>query len=445
MTVKTVADTSPAVAKMQPDWSLVDALLGGTRAMRDAGQLYLPKRTLETTEDYEIRRRQATLFPAFAETIGSMAGRVFSEPMAVNEAPAWIDGEVIPDVDMQGRNLHVFARDWFRAGLVYGLAHVLIEAPPANGAVSQADQRRAGMRPYLIPLKPDRILGWREQGGKLQQLRVKFAKSKPDGDWGESTVEQVRVYEPRLVRVFERNAKEEWVEVEQITTGFAEIPLLTFYTGRTGFLTAEPPLRELAHLNVKHWAQQSSVDSLLETACVPILAASGVDDGDAIVIGAKHAVRLPQNGRLEYVEHTGAAIGAGRVSLDTLKDEMRQAGAKLLAPQAISKTATQAGEEAARENSALGAMVQDFEDAIDALLDAIAATRGDATGGRAKMNANLDPDIAPTDTMNVLLGMRNAGMLSDATVFTEAQRRGLLRDDIAWEDEQQAIAEQSRV
>jgi hypothetical protein len=433
---------SKAARDMQPDWDLIDALIGGTRTMRVAGQTYLPKRAIEEDTDYLVRLQQATLFPALAETVGVMVGRVFAEPLQFSEdVPQWIRDEVLPDVDRQGRNLHVFAREWFRSALAYGLSHVLVEAPRAAGIRTRADQRAAGVRPYLIQITPRRILGWREEGGTLTQLRVRFTRAEPDGAFGEREVEQVRVYEPGRVVVWEKGERD-WVPVEEIATGFARIPLITLYTGRSGFLTATPPLRELAFLNAKHWAQQSSNDTLLDTASVPILSVIGVDDGDQIVIGAKHAVRLPANGRLEYVEHSGAAIGAGRTALTELKEEMRQAGAKLIAQQGATKTATQISEEAARENSALGAMVQDFEDTIDDLLDAIAETRGEAAGGSAKVQANLDPDIAPAETMQVLIQLRNAGVISDALLFAEAQRRGLISDEVAWADEQTRIAEQ---
>ena len=39
------------------DWDLVTALLGGTRAMREAGEEYLPKHTEEDTARYEARLR----------------------------------------------------------------------------------------------------------------------------------------------------------------------------------------------------------------------------------------------------------------------------------------------------------------------------------------------------------------------------------------------------
>lgn len=440
-----VAMPSAAVQAMMEDWDLIDAVHGGTRTMRDAGRTYLPQRPLEEGADYRDRLKTATLFPALSETVASMTGRVFADPLTLpDDMPAWIKGGIALDVDMQDRSLHVFARDWFRAGLMYGVAHVLIEAPRSS-ARTLAEEQSAGLRPYAILIEPRRVLGWRAQGNRLVQLRVAFEREEVVGEFGVRKVKQVRVYEPNRVRVYELGERD-WVPVDDIRTGFAQIPIATFYAARTGLMTAIPPLRELAYLNAKHWAMQSANDQLVDTASVPILAMYGVQDGDTVVIGAKHAVRLPADARMAYVEHTGAAIGAGRIALDAVKEEMRQAGAKLLQPGSGTKTATQASEDAARENSALAAMAQDFEDALDAMLDLIAATRGEASAGSGvEVNANLDPDFAPVESMQALISMRNAGALSDATLFAESQRRGMVSESLTWEDEQTRIAEQAQV
>lgn len=439
----TVSEQSHAAAAMTADRALIDALQGGTRGMREAGETYLPKRPLESSEDYKARLGMATLFPALSETIAAMTGRVFARPLVIGDnVPEWMTRDVLPDIDRQGRNLHVFARDWFAQALGYGISHCLVESPRAHGVRTQADQRRANVRPYAIQIAPQRILGWRtDADGVLTQVRIRFERDEHDGEFGARTIDQIRVYEIGRVRTYEK-VKDSWVVVDDVPLPLARIPLVTLYTNRTGMLTATPPLRELAFLNAKHWRMQSGNDTLVDTASVPILAVAGVQEGDNIVIGAKHAVRLPPGGSLQYVEHTGAAIGAGREALRALEDAMRQAGAKLVQPDKATKTATQAAEDASRENSALGAMCRGFQDTVNDLLDLIAEWRGEESGGTVQAQPNLDVDPSPNESMNVLLALRNGGALSDSTLFAETKRRGLVAEDVDWEDERERIAAQ---
>jgi len=440
----TVDQRSPESAAMLPAWALVDDLLGGTDAMRAAGERYLPKRPLEDDRDYKARLNAATLLPALAETIKKLIGRVFAEPMLIgDDVPQWVDDEVLPDVDLQGRNLHVFAREWFDEALGYGLSHCIVESPRVDGVRTRADQRAANLRPYLIRIHPRRVLGWKVVDGKLTQVRIAFERVVDDGEFGQKTVAQVRVYEPGHVRTFEASGKDgTYVFVDDVPTGLSRIPLITLYTKRTGMLTATPPLLDLAHLNAKHWRAQSGNDALIDTASVPILSISGVQEGDDIVIGAKHAVRLPSGAEMKYVEHTGAAITAGREALADLVEDMRLAGAKLLQPVQAGKSDAQASEDNTSGNSELGGMATQLQDTLTDLLDVIGEYRGDAAGGTVELRPNLDPDPTPANTLTALIGLRNAGALSDETLFGEAQRRGLVAGDITWADEAERIAAQ---
>lgn len=437
MKVDTVSD---AVVSMHPDWQLIADLLGGTSAMRAARERYLAKRPLEEKQDYEARVNSATLFPALKETIDRLVGRVFGEPLATNDdVPAWIATEVLPDADKQGRNFHVWAKEWFAEALSYGISYALVESPTAEGVRTRADQRAAGLRPYLIRVSAGRVLGWRETNGQLSQVRIRFDRVEDDGEFGERKVEQIRVYEIGRVRIFEKNAKGDWLPIEEIATKLGRIPIVPLYTNRTGFMTVTPPLRELAHLNVKHWQMKSSNDTLIDTASVPILSISGVNDGDNVIIGAKHAVRLPANATMAYVEHTGAAIDSGRRALLDLVEEMRQAGAKLLQPAEASRTATEAREDAADDNSLLGGMVGQLQDTLNDVLDLIAEYRGEAKGGTCQLNPNLDPEIDSTAAITDLLGMYREGIVSRTTVFDAAKRFGRIPEGVAWEDEQARI------
>jgi hypothetical protein len=446
---KDVFTPSDEVVAMQADWDLVEDLLGGTSAMRAAGTKHMPKRSLEEPDDYNARLELATLFPAFEETLGVMTGRVFAKTVQLSDkVPAWMRDEVLDDVDFSGRNFHAFLRAEFYGSLSHGLRHVLVDAPEAgpNLTIEQAKAQR--IRPYLVPIHPRRVLGWKHRAGQLVQVRILFTERVDDGPFHSKMIDECHVFEliaGRVTRtIFQKNNDGKAVEVRSnvMDARIKRIPLVTFYTGRTGLMTATPPLRELAHLNVKHWRMQSSNESLIETASVPILAAIGLDDDkQTIVIGTKFAVRLPTGADLKFVEHTGKAIEAGRNNLDSIKEEMKTAGAKLLTKAQGTKTATQASEEASRENSALGSMVEDTQDSAIDLLDVIAMFRGEASGGDLEIRANLDPDLSPVESMTVLGNMADRGRLSDETLFEEAKRRGLLAEDRTWADELQRIEE----
>lgn len=433
---------------MCEDWELTDALMGGTRTMRELGREYLPQWTMEHDDDYTARLRNATLLPAYKETVEAYTGRVFAEPMSVDEeTPAWLQEEVFPDVDTQGRNLQVFLKDVFRSALNHGIHYVLVDAPYVDTSnMSREEQRAQGLRPYAFDIHPKRIIGWKQRDGVLTQVRIRFTVEREEGLFGVRSVEQIRVYElgseNSIVNTYEKDSEGVWVLAEEERRlPFKGIPLIPFYTGRRGYMVACPPLRELAYLNAKHWNQQSSLDSLLQTACIPLLCTIGLDDNSDIVVGSKSATNLPINGDMKFVEHSGQALSTGRDQLKDLEHSMLIAGATLLQRDDNIKTATQAREEATRSNSLLANVVEGFQDAANQLIHKLGEWRTGTTvpAQPVEIQANLDPQDMSHESMPHIRDMVQHGALSRQTWFEEAKRRGLLYEELDWAVEQERI------
>jgi hypothetical protein len=442
--------TLKAVDDMRENWDVVDALMGGTRAMRKAGVKLLPKFPKEEDDTYSRRLASSTLLPAYSETVQNNTGRVFAEPITLGDDVPAATVAYAENLDLQGNNLQVWGQTFFACGLSHGLCHALVEYPKTvdeqgNPRIrTKADEKAEGVRPYAVMIYPGQVLGWRSSAsnGKhiLTQFRYMESVEEDDGAFAVKAILQIRVLEPGMWSTYRevetQDRRKEWQLYEQGTNSLTEIPLTTFYTKRTGFMTAVPPLMELGHLNVKHWQSQSDQDNILHVARVPMLAVIGVDEDTKITVGTSTATRLPHQGDMKWVEHTGKAITAGRDSLKDLVDDMRMSGAKLIQKENTGvKTATQAEDEAAEELSPLQTMAGQFEDALDQVLQYFALWTSEAEGGHVKVNGNFDVDFAPEITIPMLVNMATNGQISDETLFGEVQRRGMLKDDLTWEKE----------
>ncbi len=227
-----------------------------------------------------------------------------------------------------------------------------------------------------------------------------------DGDdYGQTKVEQIRHIMPRKVEIYRRkmgeNGESQWQIHEEWETSRDDIPLVTLYTKRTGFMRGSPPLLNLALLNIKHWQSQSEQDNILHVARVPLLVAYGLADNETLTIGSSTATRFEDRQRqgLEYVEHTGAAINSGKISLEDLENQMRQAGAKLLrAENTSTKSDDQTHEEHMQENSPLYTMASSLEDALDNILQIMAEWLGEKEGGNVDVRTELDVSAQTFDS-----------------------------------------------
>lgn len=444
-----VRTESAAVMEMACHWPMLRALLGGTHAMRAAGKAYLPKWPNEAEDAYAARLAVATLYPAYSRTVEVMAGKPFSKPLTLGEdVPAriqtWCD-----DIDLQGRNLHTFASDIMRDVIGYGVSGVLVDYPRADGVRTLADEQAMGARPYFTRYAPGTVLGWRTErragATQLTQLRLLESIEVEDGPYAVKTIEQVRVLIPGAWATYRKQSSAgkaaEWVMVEEGRTTLSEIPFVFFYGARTGFGVGMPPLLELAHQNVEHWQSASDQSTILHVARVPILTIIGADDDTAITVGASSAVKLPLNADMKFVEHSGASIEAGRQSLLDLEERMRQTGAELLVLKPGQITATQVQSESEANKSALQRIAEGVEDALDQCLQFAAAWVGEAAGGHVQLFKGFASMPSDASVESIIKAV-SLGVISGETALHEFQRRGLVSDDVTWDDEQERISMQ---
>src|SRR5438105_3166648 len=91
------------------DCKLVRDVSGGTKAMRQAAETYLPKEKREDPVDYKIRLQASVLFDAYLRTVQSLVGVVFKKEIVVGaKVPQQIKND-IEDIDLAGNHLDVFA------------------------------------------------------------------------------------------------------------------------------------------------------------------------------------------------------------------------------------------------------------------------------------------------------------------------------------------------
>lgn len=441
-----VRQQSKAAQMMSEHAPMISALLGGTSKMRKAGEDYLPKWPNEESESYKSRLKVATLYPAFSHTVGVMSGKPFSKSIALSEDTPPQILEWANDIDLQGRNLHSFASDLMRDCIGYGISGVLIDYPKIESAKTLAEEKAIGARPYFTRYAPGTVLGWRTKitngAERLIQVRLLEVVNVNDGEFGEQEVEQVRVLTPGAWATYRKADKDEWPLYEQGVTTLSEIPFVFFYGNRKGFGIGEAPLLDLAFQNVEHWQSSSDQQTILHVARVPILTIIGADGETKITVGASSAVNLPMGAQMAFVEHSGAAIDAGRVSIQDLEERMRQTGAEIIVVQPGKVTATQTRSDNEGNKCALQRIVENFEDALDQCLLFLGQWVGEAKTGTATLFKDFGVGNLAEASAQLLLTANQGGKLSDQTFFSEMKRRGIVSADIEWDDEKDRIDEQ---
>lgn len=453
--IESVAKRSPASAAMMEAARKGRALMGGTDAMRKAGEAYLPKFEAESMEAYRARLAASWLFNGYRKTARDMAGRVFDKPVEVAEGPNvlsdWMD-----NVDLAGRDLSTFASEVFKDGLSGpGVSWIMVDAPARDETVTRAQAASSNLRPFLVHLTIEEILGWRvetiDNAPQVVQLRLHetVTEADPTDEFAENEVEQIRVLDvsektggfvrTRLYRKASGSEKwEQWgEETRSDMTGITVVP---FYANRTGFWKGEPLLDDLADINIAHWQSQSDQRNILHFARVPILVRSGVDQETApLAIGAATSMDLSDpSAQVAWVEHSGHAIGAGRQDLKDLEFQMETHGLQLLAARA--QSATGEALDAAKETSQLAMIADNLQDALEQALGWMLEYAGQDGEVSVTVNKDFGVSMMTAQEIGVMLQAVNTGNMSRATFIGEMVRRGMLRSDIKPEEEEERIA-----
>ena len=236
---------------------------------------------------------------------------------------------------------------------------------------------------------------------------------------------------------------QEWGLVSSTTLTINEIALCPVYVARTGFMTGTPPLKDLAETNLAHWQSQSDQRNILHIARVPILFGAGFEVRDDVEIGPSRMITASDaSAKLEYVEHTGAAINAGRDELKDLEFQMQTLGLELLIPKPGGQTATGAAIDQARINAPLAMMANALKDALEQAFGFMALYAGldrDQDGGSLTINTDFGVSLRDAQDARVLLDAYREEVISAETFIREMKRRGIIADDMDEDEELERV------
>lgn len=441
MTEKTVATPHPDAAKMHEGVKAIRTIMAGTQSMRDAGEAYLPKEPGESQTAYDARRKRTVLFNAFRKTVQDMAGRVFAKEVMIENGAAQFETWA-ENIDQTGRHLSVFAAQVFQDALQTGVSYIVADTPSNASGATRATQGQ----PYLVHLRVEDVIGWTHEttpeGLRLTSFRYYETIEEVYDTIHCERITQIKVLLPGEYQIWRKSDddKKEWRLFAEGLRGIDEIPVAVVYTNQTGFMTGEPPLQDLADLNITHWQSSSDQRNILHVARVPILFGSGLPEDQDIVVGGGAFIRASDpNASMSYVEHSGAAIGSGHDDIKELEFQMQAMGLQLLQAEPA-QTATGEVRDDVKENSRLGRMADALKDGLENAL-VFMGILGGVSGQEPDVIVNKDFGITSRGAVDIqaLTTAWTAGLLSSETVLKEFIRRGFISDDVTPEDEAERL------
>lgn len=433
---------------MYQRWELPIYLMSGTDAMREAGTKYLPQNPRESDEAYNVRLHRSFLFNVYRRTVRSLASFPFVKPIVAENVPSELEF-LINDADGTGKSLTEYAHELVQDALIYGLFHTFVDFPRVDRQLTLEEQRQFRIEPYFNRISPVDLIAWRTDhlGGQhaLSQIRFRETTVEFVEEFLEMEVTRVRVIEPDTFRLFEFTQiptndgkgvyEEGFKESESVENPLGEIPIVTDYAHFKTFMEAEPPLEDLAQMNLRHWQSSSEQNNILHVARVPILFGTGFEQGelDDLTIGSSRAVMATNpEATLQYVEHSGAAIDSGRQDLLDIENKMATLGADVLLSKSRDRqTATARKIDQSESLSQLQVILRNVESHLESAFRLAGEWKGvDASDVEISIGQDMSTPNEEANAVDDLLKVfRMDGTMSNEEVDNlskELRRRGII-------------------
>lgn len=370
-------------------WTKIQTLLNGEDGIKAAGELYLPKLSGQTDDEYKAYKARGTFFNAYSRTVSGLTGAIVRKEMTV-KTDAKID-KLLGSITLAGESVQEVTRMVLDNIISYGYYGILVDMAPTPEGGKVADGN-----PYWALYDCASILNFEtvQKGdeNKLVMLalaEVVYEKSK-DNPLLLIAVDRVRLLQIDeegflVVKIYvkKKSASEKGEEIwaqdgkdlmPQIRgKRLDNIPFVFFGAISNNPIPTAPPLLDMANLNIKHW--QVSVDYYhgLHYCAMPTPWAAGFPASTILYLGAMKAwVSEDPNAKCGFLEFTGTGLGAVEKALANLESQMAVMGSRMLEEQ---KKAAEAAETVAMrysgDSATLSSIVTSVEQGIMKAIDLI--------------------------------------------------------------------------
>lgn len=460
------------IAEAMVDWKLVRTVRAGARAMREAGEIYLPKFAEEDDDSYERRVANTPFTNLYEDIAGSIASKPFSKEVKLQGTVPDLMAEMAEDIDLAGNNIHTFAEAAFDEAVNMGLTYILADRQtPEEGAEprNKAQERAQGNRAFLRMIPVEDVLGvhFTSLGGRMRCINFRFWDSETIVEGlTETVIPRIRLIEDIAgvitSTVYEKETGEgegKWFVKSETAVDATEIRVVPIVFGKrfTQSVNVKPPLLDLADKQKEHFQHSCRLSEIFEFACFPMLQAKGMkpametytsDAGQTLqrqvkVIVGPRSVLYATNEKSEwgFVEPSGQSIEMAMEHLRDIEDQMRTIGMQPHMPQAglVNFTATTTAVSAAKAHSRVQAWAMRLKDGLEMALVYLARWETLPETTELYINTDFAPDLLGDKDQATLVEMRATRDISQDTLWDELQRRDTLGPQFNKDDERKRL------
>jgi hypothetical protein len=466
-----VAFIRPELVRLLPQYELIRDCIAGETVVKEQRTKYLPMpnahdKSPENQERYRAYLLRAVFYNVTRRTVMGLIGQVFGQDPAV-KLPAALD-PMIADATGTGTSLNQLAEISLGHNIAYSRSGVFVDFPDTSpqGGASAAQVEAGEIRPTMYAYSPMEIINWRviERGAKEVLALVVLLEGFPISDDG------FEIKNAPQFRVLKLDAagnyvQEIWKEPqpgkwdglsvpkkgdfrlsETITpTGpdgkpIKEIPFWFIGAQNNDINPDNPNMYDMASLNIAHYRNSADYEESCYVVGQPTPVATGLTEEwvknvlkGQLAFGSRGGIPLPTGATAELLQ--AEANTMIKEAMDTKERQMTALGAKLVEQKEVQRTATEASQDKAAENSVLTSCANNVSAAYRSALTYAAWLMGAA--GEIEYALNIDFEIAALTPEQVKMAIE---AWQKGAITFEEMRADLRRYGLATLDDKEAKA-----
>jgi hypothetical protein len=442
-----VNTTHPLYDEKITQWKRIRHALEGSDAIKNAGELYLPKLADQSDDEYNAYKLRANWYGATARTVEGLSGVVMRKDPVV-ELPGKISDRA-NEITADGVDLAEFSKIVISELTSLGRYGILV------------DRSVDGAKAYLAGYIAETIINWKVNNkGQLERVVLEEIVHEQDEKDYFKIVEILQYRELFLdsgnyaVNIWRKNKKGSFEISSTLTpTNRSKrldyIPFIFVSTKGTGIKIVRPPLLDLVDINISCYMQSADLEHGRHFTALPTPWVAGgmrqtKDNVDRqLRIGSTTAWLLDEGAQAGFLEFKGDGLGSLERGIESKKEEMAILGARLLqSPKKAAETAEKAKIDTNAEGSVLSSVATSASSGIRKALEMLAGWEGITGEIIFELNKDFLPFEISPQLLTALMQQVQANLISYDTYFAALQRGELIDPEKTPEDEQDLIEDQ---
>ena len=333
---------------------------------------------------------------------------------------------------------------------------VLVEFPKRPIEIKNYTQEKnLNLLPYLVKIDARCLINWIVENDKLVQVTIREKVMVREGRFGHKEQTQYRVLTAGAFEVYRDDSeggKDLNGLIDSGSTTLDFIPLIAYsLTSDTEIFTGDPPLYDLAELNLKHYQLSSEKTEVLHKCNIPFLQINERTPGsfgseidrplgyeDTIKIGSNTVLK---NVDCAFIEPSGSATSTTQQDISQLEQEINERTLSFLSGLNSPRTATEVSLQSSATQSNLINWARRKESNIQRIFDYWGkwVDAGTEEIGRIKVEDGLLDQAMSDARANFLVQLNQTGNLSTPTLLKLLRDGGVLGKDLEVDEELELI------